>query len=71
MSMLHNVAKSHTNQSIRNLLKVHFVNIKHIKIRWYFDQCFVSPEYSGTIIIVKGDCDTLHGFDMKPSFVTH
>ena len=39
MSTLHNVSKHHTHQNIRNLLKLQFINIKHIKIRRYFDQC--------------------------------
>ena len=37
--------KLHTNGRIRNLLKTHFVNIKHIKMRRTIDQ-FLSPEHS-------------------------
>ena len=37
MLTLHNVSQSHTNGSIRSLLKIHFVNIKLIKIRKLLD----------------------------------
>ena len=41
MFTLHNMSTSHTNGSVRSLLKMHFVDIKHIKIRWYLDQYFI------------------------------
>ena len=41
---LHNVSKPHTNRIIRNLLKIHFVFTKHIKMRRDNDWLFVSPE---------------------------
>ena len=46
MGTLHNVAKFHTNQSITSPLKMHFVNIKYIKIRRHFDQFCGSSELS-------------------------
>ena len=40
------MSKPYTNQRIRNLLKMHFVKIKHIKMRSKIDHFFVFPEYS-------------------------
>ena len=42
MVTLHNMSKL----SIKKLIKMQFVNIKHIKIRRHFNQCFVSAEHS-------------------------
>ena len=46
MSTPHNVSKPRTNRKTRNLLKTHFVNIKHIKMGRNIDEFFVSPTHS-------------------------
>ena len=42
MVILHHVSKSHSNSSIRSLLKMRFVNIK---LRRNLDQYFVASEH--------------------------
>ena len=46
MITLHNVSKCSTDRSIRSLLKMQFVNIKHIIIRRNLVQYFVFHEHS-------------------------
>ena len=43
MITLHNVPKFHTNRSLRSLLYMQSVNIKHIRIRRDLDQFFSFP----------------------------
>ena len=47
------MSKPYQNQRIKNLLKMHFVKIKHIKVRT-INQFFVYPEHSE-----KQSCEVL------------
>ena len=53
----HTMSKSHINRIVRNLLKMQFVKIKHIKLRRHFDQYFVSLEHSrkrSYVVLTRG-----------------